>query len=331
MTDLMTPVAIAAYPVVKKALDGLAPTIRRGAGAIAKNLIDKAIANFQIGFAPYLHTSYERCRSVKTLLSQDRPLALLDIYVHLLLDCKDHHVTDDGLIEDLATYRRVVITGLAGCGKSMFMKYLTICRFENPRGMIPLFVELRQLNSLTSKNLLSYIHQSCASGSKSVTYDQFELALRAGGLLLILDGFDEIDFAHRDAISEQILNVSINYPQVPVVLSSRPDEKFASWQDFYTFTIGALSKVQVLELIDKINYDEELKGSNVRWTGIYMKLTKASCLPPYCPLLCFLHTSSLPKSQIRYTFFMSKPSQHCLGVMMHRSPSSSGRHMQISP
>ena len=197
---------------------------------------------------------------MKTLLSQDRPLALLDIYVHLLLDCKDHHVTDDGLIEDLATYRRVVITGLAGCGKSMFMKYLTICRFENPRGMIPLFVELRQLNSLTSKNLLSYIHQSCASGSKSVTYDQFELALRAGGLLLILDGFDEIDFAHRDAISEQILNVSINYPQVPVVLSSRPDEKFASWQDFYTFTIGALSKVKVLELIDKINYDEEIKG-----------------------------------------------------------------------
>jgi hypothetical protein len=56
MTDLMTPVAIAAYPVVKKALDGLAPTIRRGAGAIAKNLIDKTIANFKLGFSPYLHT-----------------------------------------------------------------------------------------------------------------------------------------------------------------------------------------------------------------------------------------------------------------------------------
>ena len=134
------------------------------------------------------------------------------------------------------------------------MKYLTICRFENARGTIPLFVELRQLNSLTSKNLLAYIHQSCASSGNSVTYDQFELALRTGGLLLILDGFDEVDLAHRDAISKQILDISVNYPHVTIVISSRPDDKFSSWQHFYTFTIRALAKVQVLELIDKKPY-----------------------------------------------------------------------------
>src|SRR5437764_3258928 len=102
MTDLIAPIAVAAYPAVKKALDDLAPTIRRGAGAIAKNLIDKTIASLQIGFGPYLRTSYDRCRSVKTLLSQDRPLALLEIYVHLFLDCKDDHVIDDFLIDKLA-------------------------------------------------------------------------------------------------------------------------------------------------------------------------------------------------------------------------------------
>jgi hypothetical protein len=150
MTDLITPDTLAtaaAIPVVKKALDGLAATVRRGAGAIAKRVLDRAIANLQIGFAPYLQTSYGRCRLVKTLLSQDRPLALLDIYINLLLACKDQYFIDDDLIADLDSYRRVVITGLAGSGKSMFMKYLTVCRFENSRGTIPLFVELRQLNS----------------------------------------------------------------------------------------------------------------------------------------------------------------------------------------
>ena len=123
MTDLISPVAAAAaYPIVKKTLDGLAPTIRKGAGAIAKHIIDKAIANFQLGFAPYLNTSYDRCKSVKTLLSQDRPLALLDIYVHLFLDCKGNHLLDDDLIAKLTSYRLIVITGLAGSGKSMFMK-----------------------------------------------------------------------------------------------------------------------------------------------------------------------------------------------------------------
>ena len=152
MTDVLSSVALAAtYPIVKKALDGLAPTIRKGAGTIAKHLIDKTIANFQIGFALYLRTSYERCRSVKTLLSQDKPLHLLDIYVHLAFDCNDNHLTDDELIAKLGTYRLLVITGLAGCAKSIFLKYLTICRFETPRGTVPLFVELRHLNSLTSK------------------------------------------------------------------------------------------------------------------------------------------------------------------------------------
>jgi hypothetical protein len=260
MTDLVPPdVLTAAAPVVKKALDAVAPTIRRATSALTKSLVDKTIASLQIGFAPYLRTSYERCRSVKTLLSQDRPLALLDVYVHLYLECREQNLTDDALITNLASYRLLVVTGLAGCGKSMFMKYLTICRFENSHGIIPLFVELRQLNTLTSKNLLAYIHQSCATAANNVTYDQFELALRAGGLLLILDGFDEIDFTHRDTISQQILDISIKYPDTIIVISSRPDEKFASWENFYTFKVCPLMKTQVLELIDKINYDEDLK------------------------------------------------------------------------
>lgn len=88
MTEPLSSAALAAAgPVVKEALKGLGPTIRRGAGNMTRHLIDLAVANYQIGFEPYLLTSYDRCRSVKTLLSQDRPLSLLEIYVHLSLTC----------------------------------------------------------------------------------------------------------------------------------------------------------------------------------------------------------------------------------------------------
>ncbi len=244
---------------MRQALEGLGPTIRREAGSITRTLVDKAIANLKIGFAPYLRTSYDRCGSVKTLLSQERPLPLLDIYVHLNLTCGESTLADDDLISQLEVYRRVVITGLAGSGKSMFGKYLTICRFENGRGTIPIFVELRQLNSFTTKNLLPYIHQSCADAGNIVTYDQFELALRTGGLLLMLDGFDEVDFTHRDSISKQILEISVKYPKAPIVVSSRPDNKFASWQNFFTFKVEPLTKKQVFELIDKVDYDLGVK------------------------------------------------------------------------
>lgn len=250
---------LAAAPIIKKALDALGPTIRRGAGSVGKNLLDRTIADLQIGFAPYLNTSYERCRYVKTLLSQDRPIQVQDLYVQLNLDCGDDHLKDENLVQSLESYRHIMITGLAGCGKSMFMKYLTICRFENSRGMVPVFVELREMNELTTKNLLAFVHQSSASAANRITYDQFIIALRAGGLLLILDGFDEIDFAHRDAIAKQIIEASRNYPNAPIVISSRPDDRFSSWQDFYTFSVRALDKKQALTLIDRIDHDKQIK------------------------------------------------------------------------
>src|SRR5260370_34478193 len=80
MTDLLsTDTLAAAAPVVKKALDALAPTIRRGAAALGKHLVDRIIANLQIGFTPYLQTSYDRCKSGKTLLSQYRTHDLLNV------------------------------------------------------------------------------------------------------------------------------------------------------------------------------------------------------------------------------------------------------------
>ena len=263
MTDpsIISEVVVASgLPVIKKVFESAAPTIRRGAGKLAKHLVDKAIGNLQIGFQSYLETSYQRCKAVKTLLSQDRPLALLEMYVHLILNCHNERISDDALIENIGDLKHVVITGLAGSGKSVFMKYLTICRFEQPRGTIPIFVELRQLNAITSKDILTYIHKSCASANSDITYAQFEIALKAGGMLLILDGFDEIDFSHREQISRQILDICIKYPNTPIVVSGRPDDNFASWQNFHIYKIQSLEKDQVIELIDKINYDAGLKN-----------------------------------------------------------------------
>jgi hypothetical protein len=44
-----------------------------------------------------------------------------------------------------------------------------------------------------------------------------------------------------------------------MVISSRPDDKFGAWQNFYVFAVCPLDKEQVIELIDKIDYDTDLK------------------------------------------------------------------------
>jgi hypothetical protein len=64
--------------------------------------------------------------------------------------------TDDEFIEQLGELKSIVISGNAGSGKSMFMRYLFVALCEKGYGRIPLFVELRNLNSFAVKELFSW-------------------------------------------------------------------------------------------------------------------------------------------------------------------------------
>lgn len=82
--------------------------------------------------------------------------------------------------------------------------------------------------------------------------------------LLILDGFDEINPESRDDIEQQILEISRNYPDILVVVSSRSDPRFKGWQNFYSFNIEKLSQKQSIDVIDKANYDSGIKRRFVK-------------------------------------------------------------------
>ena len=144
--------------------------------------------------------------------------------------------------------------------RACFMRYLTVKKFKDPDGTIPLFVDLRHINKLSNTALLHFIRSSCSSAQNIVTDDQFKRALKAGCISLILDGFDEINYDLRDAVERQILEIRRLYPNISIVISSRPDtERFASWAMFHTFCVDKLSKPQCLQLIEMLPYDSGVK------------------------------------------------------------------------
>lgn len=245
--------------VIKNALDGLGTTLGKQIGRFTKPIIDRAIVDLGIGFQSYLESSYNKCRYFKTILNQAQPLEVVPHYIHNNLMCGTKKVRDDQLINQIDDLKYVVITGLAGSGKSMMMKYLAICRFENPRGRIPLFVELRNLNSLNQRDLLEFIRASCTGKGHSVTTDQFNLALAAGAFVIILDGFDELNHEHRDDASKQILSLIQKYPDNPVIISSRQDDRFGGWTPFHVYQVTELSKAQSLKLIESLDYNPGVK------------------------------------------------------------------------
>ena len=244
---------------VGKAIDGLGASLAKQIGKFTKPVIDRAVVDLGIGFRSYLDASYNRCRYFKTILNQSQPLEVIPYYVNNTLTCGSRKVSDDTLIKNLDKLKYVVVSGLAGSGKSMFMKYLTISKFENTSGGIPLFIELRQINSLTQKDLLEFVKAQCIASGHNVSMDQFKLALSAGAFCLILDGFDELNHEFRDDMSSQIMDISRKYPSVSIIISSRHDDRFGSWASFHVYGVDSLSKKQTLKLIDTLEYDSGVK------------------------------------------------------------------------
>ncbi|HEY0331673.1 MAG TPA: NACHT domain-containing protein [Rhodopseudomonas sp.] len=210
-------------------------------------------------FEAHLRATFDRCTKIKTLLNRDEPVELLDQYVNLQFKCDEKTVDDYDVIDAVWKKRRVVVSGTGGGGKTIFMKYLWISLFENSRGRIPVFVELRRLNDVSIDKLDVFIYHSIIGAHSSLSESAFAESLRDGAFILILDGFDEIVAAKRISLERQILDLAQNNPALTIVVSGRWDERFNAWQSFTTYHVQPLDRTRVVELIKKLKYEAVIK------------------------------------------------------------------------
>ncbi|MBV9653885.1 MAG: NACHT domain-containing protein [Acetobacteraceae bacterium] len=249
-----------ATTLIRKALEKFGEALLGRMTTSSRSLVDKMVVGLKIGLQDYLELSYRRCELFKTLLDPSTPISVKDHYVHVTLAYGKKHISDDELIKNVSKYKSVVLTGLAGSGKSMLMKSLTLHKFEFNEGRLPIFVELRHTNQLTKCDLLTFIRSHCASKSSAISEDQFQMALRSGCLTLILDGFDEVILENRDDLQRQILEIRKDYPAATIIISSRPDSRFAGWTAFHIFNVDSLTRTQCLRLIDTLAYEKDVKN-----------------------------------------------------------------------
>jgi predicted NACHT family NTPase len=197
-------------------------------------------------------------------------------------------MSDDELIDELPRIKSLVIEGTGGCGKSMFMRYLYVALCEKPFGRVPLFVELRHLNALVTKDLLTYIYGSIILPGAKLTLQQFEDGLKAGAFSIVLDGFDEIDLDHRKSLEQQILNFRTKFPETILIVSSRPDpdNRFQSWTQFHVCRVQPMTQDQVIELIRNLDYDKATKVKFIKALKDGLYKSQKSFLSN--PLLCIM-------------------------------------------
>jgi hypothetical protein len=146
--------------VIAQVFVDLTKATLKGASAKVAGTLTSLLQAFQKDFEPYLMATLRKCSSVRTLLHRDEPVPLSDIYVKTHLKSSKRVFDDVAFIEALPEIPNTLIVGTAGSGKSIFLKYLFLALFERRRGKIPLFIELRQMNSLQSRNLISFMFHS---------------------------------------------------------------------------------------------------------------------------------------------------------------------------
>ncbi len=251
--------------------------------------------------SPHISEIYNKCISIKTLLNPHSPAKFLEIYSTQRFLVGSDVVDQYGMVEAIkGVGNNYIISGTGGSGKSMFTRYLWLSLFLDGDGRIPLFIELRELNSFTSLDIITYIFHKITLGKSTMTDVQFKRRLFSGDFVLILDGFDEVYNEKKEALQRSIISLSEIYPDIKVVMTSRPDEKFGSWQSFDVVRVAPMLQQDAVELVEKAEFESDTKKkfkkiiSNLKFFKDYNSFLSNPLLTCMM-LLTYSHNFSIPE------------------------------------
>lgn len=257
MTDTSTPIDF--NQIAGQAVAEVAKEAVRGTTSAISRKLNSARASMRSGFDKYFRASAKRTGFVKTLVSQSEPIDFYDIYVPLDFTMEDITHTDESVIDQISSRRKILIRGLAGEGKSIFIKHVNNRLMRNLKDGVPIFFELRSLNHDFSRDLISTLYDSMAKSIPYLDHSHFYDSVKTGRYVLILDGFDEVNFEHRERYAVELNEFSLTFPDSKIVITSRPDELVSTLQAFHVFDGKSMSLEQCVTLIGKIPYDDEKK------------------------------------------------------------------------
>ncbi|MCF5650178.1 NACHT domain-containing protein [Pseudomonas syringae] len=197
---------------------------------------------------------YVRLASVKTIFSRDEALAIDSFYYPSRVSFKERCKAVNGL-SDLPD-GCVVIEGVVGQGKSIFMRHLALSMLTNTdQQKIPIFVELRNITE--KKPLISLIWKALQAIGVNPDSEVIRYLSKKKKLVLVLDGFDEVS---ENLVIETLGEISdlINLNSgLQIIVSSRPQNAIQNIAEF---------KVVTLEPLRSSDHDAFLKRLGVEST-----------------------------------------------------------------
>jgi len=205
----------------------------------------------------YLTRLLDRYSRGKSFFIRSEPVPLYEFFVPLDLSTERRVLRRPGAVDVAEVSTAVIVTGSGGSGKTMIMRHLLISAIES-RAKTPVFYELRQQNQQQEPLRVSAL-RSLQSFGLEVDDEYMERALEGGHFCIMLDGFDELAYAHRRVVAAEIQKMAQRYPRNWFILSSRPDPQLQGWDGFVQLQIQPLDLEGAVELVQKLPFENPVK------------------------------------------------------------------------
>lgn len=264
-------------PIIMDPFNGLAPDLGEYQdGVLYMQGIKKQDDDKPNPFQTYLEKATGYYSTKKTLLYAENPHPFYELYV--CNDIKYHKyrftgyrdtrpeiTISDATVEKLeAESKYVIIEGIGGIGKSMFLTHLFLTSASNisETGIIPLFLSLKDYRD-TTDNVVDFIWKSLCMYDPNISKKVIIEALQNKELVLLLDGLDEIQSSVRESFESDLEAFIKSYNGNTIIITSRPIyNAFVSFSKFSVFDIQPLSKEQALSLVEKLEFWDDSAKKN---------------------------------------------------------------------
>jgi hypothetical protein len=297
----MTDQSIEAALITAAAKQALSPA--------AKLLKSLGVANFQSlaskftrSFQGHIDFVNERCSKIKNILYRDDTVLFASQYVNVFFtNGKGNRIADNGALKRIISGDKTLISGTAGAGKTMFMRWtaLRLIAGIEHHGRIPLFLEMRYLEEEAVKEPLErLLYDRTSSSADASGYATFLEGLKAGVFIVLFDALDEVNPHFRAKLISRITDFIRQYPLVGFAASSRQDEKTESLQELSVLRTMPMTQKQVVQVIKNLEWDEEVKNKLIHRLegGLYDQLEEFLSNPLLATimLLAFDYSGDIP-------------------------------------
>ena len=157
-------------------------------------------------------------------------------------------------LADFGTDRNILIEGIAGQGKSVFLRYL--CAVELARGQyLPVFVELQRIEE--KQPLIEAILAAARALGLALDAEAFKELAASGRILLLLDAFDEVREDAKTRVLREIEDLATSHDKLRIIVTSRLDSGLAACPQLRVCRLSNLEKDEYKHVIYKLLDDEK--------------------------------------------------------------------------